>query len=84
MCYVVLSSVRFRCYASDDVIGVEVGGALKNPLAIGAGMAQGLGFGQSTIAGLVTRGCREMRQLAMALGGSSTNMDIHPITRSIY
>uniref|UniRef100_A0A7S2TG28 Glycerol-3-phosphate dehydrogenase [NAD(+)] n=1 Tax=Lotharella oceanica TaxID=641309 RepID=A0A7S2TG28_9EUKA len=64
-----LSSIRFRCYASNDVIGVEVGGALKNPLAIGAGMARGLGFGQSTIAGLVTRGCREMRQLAIALGG---------------
>eukprot|EP00472_Partenskyella_glossopodia_P003889 CAMPEP_0197525924 /NCGR_PEP_ID=MMETSP1318-20131121/15152_1 /TAXON_ID=552666 /ORGANISM="Partenskyella glossopodia, Strain RCC365" /LENGTH=371 /DNA_ID=CAMNT_0043079773 /DNA_START=302 /DNA_END=1417 /DNA_ORIENTATION=+ len=69
-----LSSVRFRCYASDDVIGVEVGGALKNPLAIGAGMAQGLGFGQSTIAGLVTRGCREMRQLAMALGGKAETL----------
>eukprot|EP00466_Bigelowiella_natans_P003029 jgi/Bigna1/70747/fgenesh1_pg.13_\ len=65
----VLSSMRFRVYASEDVVGVEVGGALKNPLAIGAGMAQGLGFGQSTIAGLVTRGCREMRQLATALGG---------------
>ncbi|GAB5353283.1 hypothetical protein AAMO2058_000024000 [Amorphochlora amoebiformis] len=64
-----LSSILFRCYASDDVIGVEVGGALKNPLAIGAGMARGLGYGQSTIAGLVTRGCREMRQLAIALGG---------------
>mmetsp|Transcript_2737 Transcript_2737/g.3398 ORF Transcript_2737/g.3398 Transcript_2737/m.3398 type:complete len:348 (+) Transcript_2737:42-1085(+) len=64
-----LSSMRFRVYASEDVVGVEVGGALKNPLAIGAGMAQGLGFGQSTIAGLVTRGCREMRQLATALGG---------------
>eukprot|EP00468_Gymnochlora_sp_CCMP2014_P006944 CAMPEP_0167767850 /NCGR_PEP_ID=MMETSP0110_2-20121227/16303_1 /TAXON_ID=629695 /ORGANISM="Gymnochlora sp., Strain CCMP2014" /LENGTH=390 /DNA_ID=CAMNT_0007656383 /DNA_START=2010 /DNA_END=3183 /DNA_ORIENTATION=- len=69
-----ISSVRFRCYASDDVIGVEVGGALKNPLAIGAGMARGLGFGQSTIAGLVTRGCREMRQLAMALGGKAETL----------
>mmetsp|Transcript_22183 Transcript_22183/g.30969 ORF Transcript_22183/g.30969 Transcript_22183/m.30969 type:complete len:343 (-) Transcript_22183:191-1219(-) len=69
-----LSSVLFRCYASDDVVGVEVGGALKNPLAIGAGMARGLGYGQSTIAGLVTRGCREMRQLAMALGGQAETL----------
>eukprot|EP00947_MAST-08B_sp_MAST-8B-sp1_P000967 g967.t1 len=65
----VLSSTRFRIYISDDVIGVEVGGALKNPLAIGAGMAAGMGFGQSTIAGLVTRGCREMATMAVALGG---------------
>ena len=54
---------------SSVVIGVEVGGALKNPLAIGAGMATGLGFGQSTIASLVTRGQREMASLAVALGG---------------
>ncbi len=64
-----LSSGRFRIYSSDDVVGVEVGGALKNPLAIGAGIATGLGFGMSTIAGMVTRSCREMRQLALALGG---------------
>ena len=65
----ILNAERFRIYVSDDVIGVEVGGALKNPLAIGAGMAIGCGFGQSTIAGIVTRGCREMRLLAVALGG---------------
>lgn len=65
----VLNSDRFRVYVSDDVIGVEVGGALKNPLAIGAGMASGCGFGQSTVALIVTRGCREMRMLALALGG---------------
>ena len=64
-----LSSKSFRIYVTDDVVGVEVGGALKNPLAIGAGMAAGLGFGQSTIAGLVTRGCREMSTLSVALGG---------------
>jgi glycerol-3-phosphate dehydrogenase (NAD+) len=65
----ILNAERFRIYVSDDVIGVEVGGALKNPLAIGAGMAIGCGFGQSTIAGIVTRGCREMRLLTVALGG---------------
>merc|ERR1719204_867737 len=60
---------RFRCYYSPDVIGVEIGGALKNPLAIGAGMARGKGFGQSTIAGIVTRGVVEMQKLCVAMGG---------------
>ena len=66
----ILSCTTFRCYVVTDVIGVEVGGALKNPLAIGAGMASGLGFGQSTIAGLVTRGCREMAMLAVLWHGA--------------
>lgn len=71
----ILSSKTFRVYVvEDDVIGVEVGGALKNPLAIGAGMAAGLGFGQSTVAGLVTRGCREMAMLAVALGGRAETL----------
>ena len=65
----IISSTRFRIYVSADVIGVEVGGALKNPLAIGAGMAAGMGFGQSSVAALVTRGQREMATLAVALGG---------------
>ena len=57
-----------------DVVGVEIGGALKNPLAIGAGAAAGLGFGQSTLALLVTRGCREMRLLSVKLGGSAETL----------
>lgn len=65
----ILSSKYFRVYTTDDVIGVEVGGALKNPLAIGAGLANGLGFGSSTIAALVTRGCKEMALLSESLGG---------------
>jgi glycerol-3-phosphate dehydrogenase len=69
-----LSCSSFRIYVTDDVIGVEVGGALKNPLAIGAGIASGLGFGQSTIAGLVTRGCREMSMLSIALGGRAETL----------
>lgn len=60
---------RFRLYVTDDVVGVEIGGAMKNPLAILCGMARGLNFGASTIAGLTTRGCREMRRLARAMGG---------------
>jgi len=70
----VLSSRRFRIYVNTDVVGVEVGGALKNPLAIGAGMAAGLGFGQSSVAFLVTRGCREMAMLSVALGGRAETL----------
>ena len=46
-----------------DVISVEIGGAIKNPLAIGAGVLDGLGYGASTLAGFVTRGCSEMRKV---------------------
>jgi glycerol-3-phosphate dehydrogenase (NAD(P)+) len=59
----------FRAYTSDDLIGVEVGGAVKNSLAIAAGIADGLGFGANTRAALVTRGLVEMMRLGEALGG---------------
>jgi len=62
---------NFRVYTSDDVIGVEVGGAVKNVLAIATGMADGLGFGANTRAALVTRGLAEMMRLGVALGGQS-------------
>jgi len=60
---------RFRLYASDDVIGVEIGGAYKNVIAIAAGVVEGLGLGHNALAGLVTRGLAEMTRLAGALGG---------------
>merc|ERR1719410_2819188 len=63
-----LNTERFRIYLSTDVIGVECGGALKNPLAIGAGIAVGLGYGQSTLAAIVTRGAVEIQRMALALG----------------
>jgi len=63
-----LASGRLRVYTSTDVIGVEVGGALKNIYAIAAGMAEGMGFKLNTAALLVTRGCSEMRKLATTLG----------------
>jgi glycerol-3-phosphate dehydrogenase (NAD(P)+) len=63
-----LSSDKFRVYTSDDIIGVEVGGAVKNVLAIGAGMSDGLGFGANTRIALITRGLAEMTRLGMALG----------------
>jgi glycerol-3-phosphate dehydrogenase (NAD(P)+) len=60
---------RFRTYTSSDVIGVEVGGAVKNVLAIAAGIADGLGFGANTRAALITRGLTEIIRLGVQLGG---------------
>ena len=64
-----LSSQNFRAYTGDDMVGVEVGGAVKNVLAIGAGMSDGLGFGANTRVALITRGLNEMMRLGVALGG---------------
>jgi glycerol-3-phosphate dehydrogenase (NAD(P)+) len=58
----------FRLYGSSDVIGVEIGGALKNVIAIAAGVAQGLGLGHNAQAGLITRGLAEIARLACAAG----------------
>lgn len=55
-------------YTTDDVVGVEVGGALKNVFAIAAGITEGLGLGVNTLAALVTRGCSEMTRLAIKMG----------------
>lgn len=59
----------FRIYATDDVIGVEIGAALKNVIAIAAGVVEGLGLGHNSLAALVTRGLAEISRLACALGG---------------
>lgn len=59
----------FRIYTHDDVIGVQVGGAVKNVMAIAAGIADGLGFGANTRAGLITRGLAEIMRLGLAMGG---------------
>ena len=64
-----LHSGRFRVYLSSDLIGVELGGSLKNVLAIAAGAADGLGFGANTRAALITRGLAEMMRLGEAMGG---------------
>ena len=63
-----LSGERFRAYTSNDIIGVEVGGAVKNVLAIGAGISDGLGFGANTRIALISRGLVEMTRLGVALG----------------
>ncbi|MFO1426897.1 MAG: NAD(P)H-dependent glycerol-3-phosphate dehydrogenase [Steroidobacteraceae bacterium] len=63
-----LSSANFRAYTSTDIVGVEVGGAVKNVLAVGAGLSDGLGFGANTRIALITRGLVEMTRLGVALG----------------
>jgi len=59
----------FRLYGSDDVIGVEIGGAMKNIIAIAAGVVEGLGLGHNALAALITRGLAELTRLACAVGG---------------
>lgn len=69
----VLSSERFRVYTNGDLIGVELAGALKNVVALAAGMVDGLGFGDSAKAGIITRGLAEVTRLGVAAGA-------HPLT----
>jgi glycerol-3-phosphate dehydrogenase (NAD(P)+) len=64
-----LSTRTFRVYSSEDLVGVELAGALKNVIAIAAGIVDGLGYGHNTLAGLITRGLAEISRLAGALGG---------------
>ena len=61
---------RFRVYISPDMKGVEIGGSLKNVIALAAGMADGLGYGDNTMAALITRGITEMARLGKAMGSS--------------
>ncbi len=63
-----ISGENFRAYLSSDLVGVEVGGAVKNALAIGAGISDGLGYGSNTRIALITRGLSEMTRLGVALG----------------
>jgi glycerol-3-phosphate dehydrogenase (NAD+) len=65
---VLLSDDRFRCFTSMDAIGVQIGGAVKNVIALAAGMCEGLGLGTNAMSGLVTRGCNEMRRLGLTFG----------------
>jgi glycerol-3-phosphate dehydrogenase (NAD(P)+) len=69
----ILSSDRFRVYTNPDVVGVELGGALKNVIALAAGMVDGLGFGDSAKAGIITRGLAEITRVGVAAGA-------HPLT----
>ncbi len=68
------SSARFRVYTNNDVVGTEIGGAVKNVIAIASGVVTGLGFGSNTTAGLITRGLAEVRRLAVAMGGRAETL----------
>jgi glycerol-3-phosphate dehydrogenase (NAD(P)+) len=65
---------RFRVYTNDDIIGVELGGALKNIIAIAAGVCAGLGLGHNSVAALITRGLAEIARLTVACGGRLDTM----------
>ena len=69
-----LHNARLRIYTSNDVVGVEVGGAVKNVLAIAAGISDGMGFGYNTRAALLTRGLSEMTRLGIKLGGRAETL----------
>jgi glycerol-3-phosphate dehydrogenase (NAD(P)+) len=68
------SHASFRVYTNDDPIGVELGGALKNTIAIAAGVSAGLGLGHNSVAALITRGLAEMTRLVVACGGKAETM----------
>ena len=68
------SDPTFRLYTNDDVIGVELGGALKNVIAIAAGVCDGVGLGHNSIAALITRGLAEITRLAVACGGEARTL----------
>jgi len=68
------SDPSFRVYTNGDVIGVELGGALKNVIAIAAGICDGLGLGHNSVAALITRGLAEMTRLVVACGGRTETM----------
>lgn len=68
------NSDSFRTYTSDDVIGVQVGGALKNVIAIAAGMSDGLGLGHNSRAAIITRGLAEITRITVRMGGNPLTM----------
>jgi glycerol-3-phosphate dehydrogenase (NAD(P)+) len=68
------SGSSFRLYANLDTTGVEIGGAIKNVVAIGAGVLHGLGLGHNPVAALITRGLAEMTRLAVAMGGNARTL----------
>ncbi len=65
----IFMSEKFRVYISSDMVGIELGGALKNVVALAAGIADGLGYGDNTKAALITRGIAEISRLGLAMGG---------------
>lgn len=70
----IFSSATLRVYTNSDVVGCEIAGVVKNVIAIAAGMASGMGFGENSRATLITRGLAEMTRLAMAMGGNAPTL----------
>jgi glycerol-3-phosphate dehydrogenase (NAD(P)+) len=70
----VFSGPSFRLYTCGDPVGVEVGGAVKNVVAIGSGVIHGMGLGHNVTAALITRGLAEMKRLAVAMGGQASTL----------
>jgi glycerol-3-phosphate dehydrogenase (NAD(P)+) len=68
------SGPTLRVYTSSDPIGVEIGGSIKNVVAIGAGVLHGMGLGHNAMAALITRGLAEMTRLAVAMGGKAQTL----------
>lgn len=68
----IFNTDRFRVYTNDDIIGVEIGGALKNIIALGAGISDGMGFGDNAKAAMMTRGITEMCRLGIAMGAEAS------------
>jgi glycerol-3-phosphate dehydrogenase (NAD(P)+) len=68
------SGPTFRLYSSTDTVGVEIGGSIKNVVAIGAGVLHGMGLGHNPMAALITRGLAEITRLAVAMGGQSSTL----------
>jgi len=67
----IMDDIKLRIYTTQDTIGVQLGGALKNPLAVGAGMICASGFGVNTLSAYITRGAAELSQLCVAMGGNA-------------
>ncbi len=67
-------NANFRVYISPDLLGVEIGGSLKNVIALAAGMSDGLGYGDNTKAALITRGIKEITRLAVAMGAKEDTL----------
>lgn len=70
----IFASPVFRVYTSEDVLGIEVGGALKNVIALAAGMADGIGYGDNVKAALITRGIKEISRLAIQMGAKAETL----------
>ena len=71
----VFMNENFRVYTSPDVVGIEIGGASKNVIALAAGMSDGIGFGDNAKAALITRGIKEITDLALAMGANRRTLN---------